>query len=177
MSLIAQEAATKRLIQLDKSNLTALDNKRQDIYNEYSSIANGHISTTGLDLILAQYACNSVAVPSDIVWHYEVQNVADPSVTVTVPTGLSFKASKYAYGHAQAFMLNKSIDITVREGANTLVSANLYSLEGTFRVIGGQPLFSFVWGFHNAQCMTVVWTDEFVVPNLVITIEKGWYAV
>ena len=177
MSSVAQETAIKRVIQLDKSSLATLDNKRQTIYNEYSSIANGHISNTGLDLILAQYACNSVAVPSDIVWHYEVQNVADPSVTIAVPTGLTFRASNYAYGHAQAFALNGAISITVMSGTNILVSADLYSLEGTFRVIGGQPLFSFVWGFHNAQGMTVVWSDEFVAPNLVISIEKGWYAV
>lgn len=185
--MVLSENGTKRILQLDKNELVKVDNYRQSVYSKYSSLSNAHISTTSGELIWCNYGSINVTLDSNllnsIVWHHSAPTIAyETYLNVTLPESMVLTSGNYLYGTGTAFGMLSSTGGTTFEvyyyteagTRQTLGMTTFYGLQGTLR---NGNIFAFQMGIFIATLNLSIWSDEFILPDLGLTVNKGRYAI
>lgn len=185
--MVLSETGTKRIIQLDKSGLVTVDNYRQLMYDKYKSVASEHISSVSGELIWCSYGSMSVALDSkllnSIVWHHTAPGIAYETIlTVTLPESMTLTNGNYLYGPGTSFgTLSSSQSITFvisytddTGTIKTLGQTSFYGLQGVLR---DNNHFEFQLCYRDSDLHFSIWSDEFLLPALPLTANKGRYAI
>lgn len=185
--MVLSENGTKRIIQLDKNGLVTADNYRKSVYNKYSSLGSEHISTTGGELIWCNYGTISTTLDStflnSIVWHHTAPTVPyETFLKVTLPASMTLTSGNYLYGTGTAYgtlQSRQSIGFQVyyvdEQGSEyTLGYTTFYGLQGRLR---DNNKFEFQISIFVSNLNFSIWSDEFILPNLNLVVNRGRYAI
>ncbi len=185
MSVLLTEG-TKRIVELDKSNLTRIDNYRQTVYNQYKTGSAGLISTTTGYPLWANYnvASGLTVDMGALTWHCNYPGTTQEVLVTVTGTMNTLTSGEYMYGVNRLngiLQSNRSTSfrlyyLTDTGTEYTLMSTNLYGLQGNIRVIEGVYLMTIELCINIDTINAAVWSDEFVLPNLNLTVLTGRYA-